>query len=224
MSTVDAPAPAKRCSKCAEVKLLTEFNRHPHTRDGRRSECRECQRDRRRARYREHADAGLCTKCGKPAAGRSLCAEHQEAHRAHRRARIEDGRDAAYQRDRRGRYIAQGLCRHGPGHGPALPGTTTCARCRAREQARYRKTLIEYTAILADQGVDHDGRCELCGLAEAAQVDHVLPRSLGGIDDDPLLLRWVCATCNASRGNNTAWVPPLTAWDVEEQLSREEDR
>lgn len=180
----------------------------------------------RAARQARRAD-GRCQQTGCPhmaEPGRTLCAEHLAAHRASNRARIADGRHAAALRALRERYIAQGYCENGPGHGPPVAGSTKCARCRARAQARYRKTLIEFTAILADQGVDHDGRCELCGLAEATQVDHVLPRSLGGPDDDPLLLRWACRSCNASRGANTSWVPALTAWDVEEQLSREEDR
>lgn len=216
-----APAPTKRCSKCAEVKPLTEFNRHAARRDGRQPYCRECQR----AAKREHADAGLCEDCGEPAAPRRRrCSEHLAAQRAGNRAYVASGRQAAAKRALRARYIAQGFCERGPGHGPAVPGTTRCARCHDRAQKRYRKTLREFTKILADQGVDYDGRCELCGLAEATEVDHVLPQTLGGTDDNPLLLRWACRSCNASRGANTAWVPALTAWDVEEQLAREEDR
>jgi 5-methylcytosine-specific restriction endonuclease McrA len=191
--------------------------------------CRPCAAARVRAARKARVAEGRCEKAGcknNAASGRTYCAKHLAAERERARARVAayvaDGRNAAAKRAWRKRNVAQGYCRNGPGHGPAIPGTTKCARCRARAQARYRKTLIEYTAILADQGVDHDGRCELCGLAEATQVDHVIPKSRDGGDEDPLLLRWVCRTCNASRGNNTDWTPALTAWDIDEALSREE--
>jgi len=225
MSTVEPAPGTKRCSRCGEVKPLTEFHRYARSRDGRQSYCRAghlaAQREREAARVAE----GRCRRVGCPndaAPGRTYCAGHLAADRERARARVASGRQAAYLRAWRERNIAQGYCANGPGHGPALPGITTCARCRARAQRRYRKTLIEYTAILSDQGVDHDGRCELCGLADATQVDHVLPKSRDGGDEDPLLLRWVCRTCNASRGNNTDWTPALTAWDIDEELSREE--
>ena len=34
----------KRCTRCGKVKPLDEFYRHPDTRDGRQSYCRECNR------------------------------------------------------------------------------------------------------------------------------------------------------------------------------------
>ena len=35
----------KRCTKCGQRKLLEEFNRSKKHKDGRRTECRECQKD-----------------------------------------------------------------------------------------------------------------------------------------------------------------------------------
>lgn len=35
----------KVCSRCGHEKALSEYNRNSHCPDGRRSECRECQRE-----------------------------------------------------------------------------------------------------------------------------------------------------------------------------------
>jgi len=41
----------KRCSKCGEVKPLEEFHRDRSKKQGRRSRCRECERQYERAYY-----------------------------------------------------------------------------------------------------------------------------------------------------------------------------
>jgi len=41
-SHVDADS--KRCHVCGETKLLTEFNRQSRNADGRRNDCRDCQK------------------------------------------------------------------------------------------------------------------------------------------------------------------------------------
>lgn len=46
----------KRCTKCGEMKPLTEFNRSRDEADGRRSECRECEHDRRHQRRNENRE------------------------------------------------------------------------------------------------------------------------------------------------------------------------
>lgn len=39
---------SKCCSRCGRDKALSEFNRHPQTQDGRQSQCRACEKERRR--------------------------------------------------------------------------------------------------------------------------------------------------------------------------------
>ena len=39
----------KACSRCRKIQPLTAFVKHQHTRDGRQSQCRECDRKRNRA-------------------------------------------------------------------------------------------------------------------------------------------------------------------------------
>lgn len=50
------PADTKDCTRCGETKPMTEFGKHPATRSGYQSQCRECQRIGQRAYYKRHAD------------------------------------------------------------------------------------------------------------------------------------------------------------------------
>jgi hypothetical protein len=43
----------KTCSKCKTIKEFTEFNKHKNTKDGHRSECRECEKEYKKL-YREN--------------------------------------------------------------------------------------------------------------------------------------------------------------------------
>lgn len=86
---MDAPAQTKRCPRCGEVKLLTEFHRHAARPDGRQSYCRECQRAAVRANQQARRAAGRCWQTGCPndaAPGHTRCAQHLEAQRAYDRA------------------------------------------------------------------------------------------------------------------------------------------
>jgi hypothetical protein len=55
------PPTAKPCTKCRRIKALAELNTDPRRRDGRRSECRLCQRAQSAAIYdaRRESAAGL---------------------------------------------------------------------------------------------------------------------------------------------------------------------
>lgn len=59
--------------------------------------------------------------------------------------------------------------------------------------------------------LERDGEvCGHCGATEDLAVDHKLPRSRGGADDDENL--WVlCRSCNSSKGTKTVeeWKPEL---------------
>ncbi|CAA9462710.1 MAG: hypothetical protein AVDCRST_MAG14-2723 [uncultured Rubrobacteraceae bacterium] len=44
----------KICTKCGIEKQINEFNRHPTSRDGLQSNCRECNKVRARERYQQN--------------------------------------------------------------------------------------------------------------------------------------------------------------------------
>ncbi|MGO8878527.1 MAG: HNH endonuclease [Desulfomonilaceae bacterium] len=47
--------------------------------------------------------------------------------------------------------------------------------------------------------------CAFCGAVDGLEMDHVIPKSLGGPDDSNNLV-WSCGSCNSSRGNKTMGV------------------
>lgn len=48
---------SKTCTKCGETKVLADFNRHGISKDGRRPDCRECQRARLRRYIKDNREA-----------------------------------------------------------------------------------------------------------------------------------------------------------------------
>lgn len=47
-------------------------------------------------------------------------------------------------------------------------------------------------------------QCAFCGSVDGLEMDHVIPKSLGGPDDSNNLV-WSCGSCNSSRGNKTIY-------------------
>lgn len=47
-------------------------------------------------------------------------------------------------------------------------------------------------------------QCAFCGAIDGLEMDHVIPKSLGGPDDSNNLV-WSCRTCNSSRSNKTIY-------------------
>lgn len=54
----------KICSKCRISKPLNEFNKRKESIDGRRNQCKECERDRRRSTDKINVSEKICRKCG----------------------------------------------------------------------------------------------------------------------------------------------------------------
>jgi len=66
--------------------------------------------------------------------------------------------------------------------------------------------------------LERDGHvCQICLEAEATEVDHVVPRVLGGDDQDSNLIA-ACKRCNARKGarilQRITWLSPRWFGDV----------
>lgn len=46
----------KECSKCGEIKLINEFNKHVNAKDGHTEQCRSCISEQRRKKYKENPE------------------------------------------------------------------------------------------------------------------------------------------------------------------------
>lgn len=64
----------KTCTKCGEIKPLTDYHNNPAAKDGKRPDCKACVRQRQQANYATKSDdfkSGqhrkvACPNCGKP--------------------------------------------------------------------------------------------------------------------------------------------------------------
>ena len=127
MTTISGiPHDFKKCSKCGEIKPLSEFARCAKSRDGLKSECKTCQAERRRRYYAEHAEE-------ERERARRYHAEHpeevREYDRQYKAEHAEEERERKHAR--RAREIS-------------APGTHTAAdlRLQARAQTDKRGRLI----------------------------------------------------------------------------------
>jgi len=200
MTTISGiPHDFKKCSKCGEIKPLSEFARCAKSRDGLKSECKTCQAERRRRYYAEHAEE-------ERERARRYHAEHPEERRerAHqyRAEHAEEWRE--YQRQYRAEhpeevreYDRQYKAEHAEEERErkharrareiSAPGTHTAAdlRLQARAQTDKRGRLI----------------CWWCGqpIEGPYQKDHRIPLGRGG-SNWPENIVIVHVECNLSKG------------------------
>ena len=204
---------SKRCSRCGQVKPLSEFHKHAGHRDGRSSRCKVCRQEsrypdavkNRRAKQRLD-DAGMkrCWRCQrvKPLSDffnnssehdgvTSMC---KICHGAYKREFRKGNREKVNRQSR-------SWCRRNPDKRRA-----TIERRRSREKgadgefdARDIKRLRK----------SQKNTCVYCGLNPHChgalftyQVDHIIPLSRGGTNN-PSNLQLLCPHCNQSKRGKT---------------------
>jgi len=188
----------KNCSKCGELKPLLEFNRRKSAKDGRRSECKKCQRSIDRAYYEDNAD--------------KVAARTSEYYRANKEKYRELGRNWALNNPdkSKARYLRY--------------RNANIEECRARDEAYRRSNLHKDAKKTAKRRAaklqrtppwlspDHLAYIELF-YANAAHltettgiphhVDHIIP--LQGETVSGLHVPWnmqvLTASENSSKGN-----------------------
>ena len=182
----------KRCSKCKEVKALTEFCQDRSTQDGRARSCRLCRqkyqrehqaeikaywqahRDKTR-HYREvHKEKRHAYRRAHAGEERAYSAWYHKTHRRERRAYQEAHKEEmrAYQRA------------YNVAHSKTERGKEKNRRsCNARRARKWGNTPPErmltrgqWDKILAMS----KGRCHWCGKKCKPTMDHVRPVSRGG--------------------------------------------
>ena len=99
-------------------------------------------------------------------------------------------------------------------------GSVTCSqecfRADRNERRRYLRAKINEKVCLCcqkDKIFKRDGyRCVFCGATEKLTIDHVKPKSRGGLDDSSNL-QTLCARCNSKKGNR--YTEPANECSVE---------
>lgn len=195
----------KRCSRCGQYKNanLENFPPHKHTRDRLDSWCRECRREKDRARspekrriesakYRSKNRAACITRTKAwreknptyhSEKARQWRRENQEAHLAYMRRYTKENP-----------HRARDWARNNPEKARAKT-----LRYRARKQnARGTHTAEDILAIYEQQR----GQCWWCGapVGDDYHVDHRIPLSRGG-SNAPENLVISCPYCNRSKSN-----------------------
>jgi 5-methylcytosine-specific restriction endonuclease McrA len=198
----------KRCSKCSEEKVLTEFNRHSGRKDGFATECKQCKHaidksyanthkealkdymagyyathkeellQGNRERYQENRSEYLAQQ-------REYRAEHLGEIRARDRARhwtrrdIDIARAAAWSREHRDYVIAQCKARYQANKSRALGDAVKRYLKRKGLSESQFVSDVDRRAIYDRDG----GMCQLCHEPvdyDAMHLDHIIPLSKGG--------------------------------------------
>ena len=68
------------------------------------------------------------------------------------------------------------------------------------------KAYYRLVAIARRQGGD---RCAACGSLQEVQVDHIIPRSLGGSVSEVSTMQLMCAPCNTAKGGSVMSVDEI---------------
>lgn len=199
----------KQCTKCGDVKPLSEFFKDRQKRDGLTSHCRTCKRDalnkyqrnnaekvrryksawvaRRGESYREVLRQWYQrNKDAKDAASKKWASEN--------RARLNELARARYKKDRNAHIQSVYKWRkNNPEHFRGIDHAYR-ARKRAADGVWSKGDVIR---LLERQR----GRCAVCKtkLTKSYNVDHIVPLARGG-SNYPTNLQLLCKSCNSSKG------------------------
>jgi 5-methylcytosine-specific restriction endonuclease McrA len=168
----------KTCSQCGLSKPLTEFYRRSLSKDGLRSDCKDCAHVRSRRWYEEN------TEKHREQGRRWVAANHEK-----RLAVAAKYRDATRE-----------ACRE---RIAAWAKRNPSKRAEAQERRRSLKLGAEVSPIDRDAIIARDGaRCHFCGKRcrpSELHLDHLVPLSRGGAHA-PENVAVACAACNTASG------------------------
>ena len=196
----------KRCTKCGEVKLVSEFYKDTSRRDGLRERCKACRRADSKAYYTAHSveciARGKAWRKAHPERARVLMRAWHAANTEKNRAYQKEWRDANRKhirvRHKNWRDTNQEQCRAtGKAWRDAHPERLRAVRAnrRARENGAAGQASIEQMTARWDY---YGGLCYICGMPAEA-TDHVIPLAKGG-SNWPANLRPICKRCNSVKG------------------------
>jgi 5-methylcytosine-specific restriction endonuclease McrA len=193
----------KPCTKCKQVKPLEEYHRAGHTKDGRRTKCRQCEAEEAKARWQAKIDERKAAQKARRARDREKIAERKRAYQASgvgkqkmlagskRYRQTERGRENARERQRLYSQTEQGR----------LQNRIRCSRRRALLiQAAGSFTAEEWRATVERQ----KNQCLYCQREFTerlpATMDHVIPLSKDGAHEASNIVA-ACKPCNSRKWN-----------------------
>ncbi len=209
----------KRCSKCNEYKLISEFSKDCRHKSGLRSECKECARERdHHYRVGHHEErAAYNRRYGHPRRK-----AHREEDNAYMRLYYKTHREkmAAYSHRWYEVHREENATRSHRWHETHREETVVWHRQwrqansdKVRANSAKRRALklrafgTQYTtaAMIEARREYYGNRCYLCGDPGEA-MDHVKPLTRGGAHL-PVNMRPICRRCNGSKKNKWPYAP-----------------
>lgn len=178
----------KTCRICGETKPLEDFPQRKDTKDGRRNDCRDCNIRRQRQYRVDTIEERTAFDRARYAANREKVIQDRRAFRAGERDRINAERRRRRQASPE-KYRAQQRASY------LNNREVIMARVLSR---KFRRRKVKLEKLIARDGLI----CGICGRAleslATSDVDHILPRSLGG-SNDLSNLQLSHAGCNRSK-------------------------
>ena len=186
----------KQCSKCGEVKQLTEFHKSKRYKDGLSRHCRRCESNRSRAKYERNKEIILAQK-------RAWYASHSEHHNSLTSRWRKEHREESREIARRSYY------KH---HSKNIDRVVKWRKKNPEKFSIYSKnnramrrgatgkhSFSEWEALC----YKYNHTCLKCGKTDVKLTpDHIVPLSKGGtnyIDN----IQPLCHSCNSSKNNKT---------------------
>ena len=163
----------KQCSRCREVKELTEFSNNKRSKDGKKSACKKCL-NKAYAAYRKSPDAR------KKAYARKQ--KYLETEKGRTKKRQDDARYAKTKKGRTVRKLANEAYRS--------------RKVDAYTEPFTRQELLDEWVV---NGID-PSICYYCNEAPYEHLDHFVPLAKGGAHAKWNLVP-SCACCNQSKGS-----------------------
>lgn len=216
------PTSEKVCSRCRKTFDLTSFNRERAAKDGLQRYCRECTRERGKARRAANPDATREYNARYRIEHRDIADAATTAWRENNRERVADlnRRWAAAHPGRGAAWRAS----HSEHRAAVLAAWKAANPERVRGYQRKRRAA-GYGGNPSDLDTDGlwlkcGGNCGLChepidaALAwpdpGSRSIDHILPLSMGGLHDQGNA-QWAHLVCNMRKGNRLSENPALVA-------------
>ena len=198
---------AKKCSKCGEVKEISQFRKH-------RASCISCEKEYRK-QYRQRNEEHI----------KQYQKQYHVQYKQDNKERIKEIEKKYYQENKERKkqyqsqyyhenieYIKQHKKKYRKQYNQSEQGREV--NYRANLKRRSYKHKVIYTPIQRKRLLDRDNwSCQSCGCKvhdrntgdwntpDKAHINHIVPISKGG-NSKPENLRILCRSCNLSKRNN----------------------
>ena len=184
----------KRCTKCGEVKPLSEYHADKRTFDGKRSDCKLCKKAVDKSFNSRNHDAVIQRN-------RNYYAANREAIKKYERDKWHKNKE---KRIAQNREWCKRNAEHVKAKKLAYSRKNKAKVCAWMSKRRARKIGAEGSYTDGDiSKLYHLQRghcaCCKCSLKSGYQIDHVMPLALGG-SNWPSNLQLLCRFCNQSKG------------------------